>query len=126
MKSLLLVTSLVLSAVSAASSFAQESLTASPEALVLLSSQAHARVGMSREDLVDQLGEPAEKLSASVWVYTDFRAKDRPVSEQANALVVVFEKDKVTRLRLTDNAAMKTVIAKVRANAHKDAKVARK
>ena len=126
MKSLLLVTSLVLSAVSAASSFAQESLTVSPEALVLLSSQAHARIGMSREDLVDQLGEPAEKLSASVWVYTDFRAKDRPVSEQANALVVVFEKDRIIRLRLTDNAAMKMVIAKVRANALKDAKVASK
>ena len=126
MKSLLLVTSLVFSAVSAASSFAQESLTVSPEALVLLSSQAHARIGMSREDLVDQLGEPAEKLSASVWVYTDFRAKDRPVSEQANALVVVFEKDRIIRLRLTDNAAMKMVIAKVRANALKDAKVASK
>jgi outer membrane protein assembly factor BamE (lipoprotein component of BamABCDE complex) len=126
MKSVLLASSLLLSAVSAASSFAQDSSVLSPEALVLLSSQAHARIGMSREDLVDQLGEPSEKLSASVWVYMDFRAKNRPVSEQANALVVVFEKDSITRLRLTDNAAMKMVIAKVRENAAKETKIARK
>jgi hypothetical protein len=126
MKSLLLASSLLLSAVSAASAFAQESFVASPEELTLLSSQAFARVGMSRADLIDQLGEPSEKLSDSVWVYTDFRAKDRPISEQANALVVVLEKNTVTRLRLTDNTAMKMVIAKVRENSAKATKIARK
>ena len=126
MKSLLLATSLLLSAVSTASSFAQDSFAAAPESLLLLSSHPNARVGMSREELIDQLGEPSEKFSPSLWVYADFRARNRPESEQANALVVVFEKGVVSRIRLTDNAAVKTAIAKFRANAHKDAKVARK
>lgn len=76
MKSLLFASSLLLSAVSAASSFAQESLAPSFEALVLLSSHGYARVGMSREDLVDQLGEPSERRSATAWVYADFRARN--------------------------------------------------
>ena len=126
MKSLLLASSLLLSAFSAASSFAQDSLPASPENLMLLSSQPNARVGMSREDLIDQLGEPSEKLSASVWVYADFRARNRPDSEQHNALVVVFTKDTVSLLRITDDASIKVAIAKYRANAARAATVARK
>jgi outer membrane protein assembly factor BamE (lipoprotein component of BamABCDE complex) len=126
MKSLLLASSLLLSAGSAAPSSAQESLAPSSETLVLLSSHRCARVGMTREDVLDQLGEPSERLSATAWVYADFRARNRPESDKANALVVVFAKDTVRLLRLTDSASIKVALAKLRADAAKAATVARK
>jgi hypothetical protein len=45
---------------------------------------------MSPAQLIDQFGEPSEKLSDSIWVYSDFRAKGRPVGEECDTLVVVF------------------------------------
>jgi hypothetical protein len=78
---------------------------------------------MSPAQLIDQFGEPSEKLSDSIWVYSDFRAKGRPVGEECDTLVVVF--DRVSLLRLTDGFLMKAAIAKARVNANKPMQVAK-
>ena len=126
MKKYLLVSALLLSAISAQSSSAQDAFAASPDPLITLSSNAHARLGMSREQLIDQLGQPSEELSESIWVYSDFRAKGRSVGEHRDTLVVVFTQDRVSLLRLTDAFLVKTAIAKARANAPKLPTVAKK
>ena len=118
MKQLLLASSLVLSAISTPwSSFAQDSLSSPAEHLVPLAPSVHARVGMTRDELVGLLGQPSQKLSATVWVYSDFRAKNRPKAEQHESLVVVFNGDRVSKLRLTQHSLIVAALARVRADA---------
>ena len=124
MKKRLLVSALVLSAVSAASSFAQDAQYSSLDSLVPLSWQANARVGMTRTELVDQLGEPSQKISAVLWVYSDFRARYRPIDDRADALVVIFVGERVSLLRLTERSLIEAALVKARVNANKAAAVA--
>jgi hypothetical protein len=126
MKKYLLASALLFSAFSALSSSARDDFAASLDPLISLSSNANARLGMSREQLLDQLGQPSEKLADSLWVYSDFRAKGRPVAEQCDTLVVVFTGERVSLLRLTDAFLVKAAIAKARANAAKPTTVAKK
>ena len=126
MKSLLLVSSLLLSAVSTASLFAHQSSVAPTDSLMPLPSREHARIGMSREDVLDHLGEPTERLCDSVWVYADFRARNRPESEKFSALIILFAEGKVSLIRLTDRPTAKALIAKWQTNTSKPATIAAK
>ena len=114
-KQILLLGSLLFS--TAGSAFASDSVSAPTDALVLLSSNVSAAVGMKRDELVAQFGEPTQKLSARVWVYADFRAKGRPARERSDALVVVFTGERVSLLRLTERAQIEAVLAKLGASA---------
>jgi hypothetical protein len=124
MKKLLLASSLFLTA--AVSAFAADSTHSSADVMVTLSSNAFARIGMSREHLVAQLGEPSEELSATVWVYWDFRAVGRPAGDRSDALVVVLNNDQISLLRLTERSLVEAARLKLRANAARTSVVAGK
>lgn len=81
---------------------------------------------MTRDELVEQLGQPSEKLSASIWLYFDLRAKGRPTGDQSDTLVVVFTHDRISLLRLTERSLIAPAIAKVRSNGSNGMAVARK
>lgn len=72
---------------------------------------------MTRNELVEQLGQPSQKLSATVWVYSDFRARNRPRAEQNDALVVVFTGNLVSKLRVSHQSLIVAALARVRADA---------
>jgi hypothetical protein len=116
MKKLLLVTSLVFSAVSATSLFAQDADDA-PRPLVSFIANAVTKIGMTRAQVLTELGAPSEKLANDLWVYWDFRPISRPAGERNDALLVVFVNDKINRLRLTERSLVEAAIAKVKAAA---------
>src|SRR5215207_11719999 len=113
MKKLLLASSLFLTA--AVSAFAADSTLSSADIMVTLSSNTFASIGMSQEHLVAQLGEPSEKLSATVWVYWNFRAVGRPAGDRSDALVVVLSNDRISLLRLTERSLVEAALVKLRA-----------
>ena len=124
MKKLLLASLLFLTA--AVSAFAADSTVASADIMVTLSSTVFAKTGMSREHLVYQLGEPSEKLSATVWAYWDFRAMGRPADDRSDALVVVLKNDRISLLWLTERSHVEALLLRLRANAAKASVVAGK
>ena len=126
MKKYLLLASLVLSAVFTASSPAEDAARASAETLLSFGSNVFARTGMSRDQLVAQLGAPSEKLGEDVWAYWDFRAAGLPPATRGDTLVVVFTQGHVSLLRVTDRASVEAALAKLRANAAKSPVIAKK
>jgi hypothetical protein len=125
MKKFVILASLVLSAVSTASSFAQPS----DDPLQSLDSfivPAAVKIGMSRDEVVAQLGAPSQQIGPSLWAYWNHRALGRPVAERHNALVVVFTNHKVSVLRLTERAHVEKAVAQVRLNAAKASTIAKK
>lgn len=77
---------------------------------VPLPAQPFAAVGMTREALLAQLGPPDLRPGADLWVFFDFRARRRPADERSDALVVVFSGGRVTRVRLTERAAVEALV----------------
>jgi hypothetical protein len=77
---------------------------------VPLPAQASASVGMTREALLAQLGPPDLRLGTDSWVFFGFRAQRRPADERSDALVVVFAGGCVTRVRLTERAAVEAPV----------------
>jgi len=126
MKIQILLASLVLAAASTAASFAAHSDHPERDPLLLLPSNAFVTSGMSRDAVLDQLGQPSSKLSPNVWVYADFRAKGRPAGDRADALLVVFSGDRVSLLRVTEQALVNAALAKLQGKSARDAVVARK
>ena len=126
MKKLLLLASLLLAASTATSSLAQDSANVSADPLIAFGSNPHARIGMTRTALIDQLGEPTEKLSPRLWVYGDFRPAGYPVGDRYDTLIVVLVDDRVSLLRLVDKRQVELALAKLRLNAAKSAAIARK
>lgn len=86
----------------------------------------HARVGMSRTELVGQLGEPSAVLMAGVWAYWDFERPGRPTDARGDALIVVFAGDRVTRLRFTTRLAAESALRQVRDRVSRPATVAQR
>jgi hypothetical protein len=126
MKKLHLLASLVFSAVFTTSSFAQDA-DDSLRPLVSFMANAVMKIGMTRAQLVAELGAPSAKLGDNVWAYWDFRAMGRLVGERHDALVVIFVDEKISLLRLTERTQVETAIARLRAaQAAKSPIVARK
>ena len=115
MKKLLVLTLLVLAA--ASSALAREITPAVDDALVAFNANVHARVGMSRAELVAQLGEPAAKLGEGAWAFWDFRAAGLPTLGHGEALVVIFKADRVSVLRCTTRSAVEAALRQLRADA---------
>jgi hypothetical protein len=97
-------------------SFASIADVPTSDELVPFTSRPAAAVGMSRLQVVEQFGEPAEKISPIVWLYVDFRASNRPAHERSDALLVVFMGERVSRLRLVKQADVQLALAKLRAS----------
>lgn len=112
---LLLLVSLLLAAARAA--FAVDVTSASDSQLVLFGVNAHARAGMTREQLVASLGEPSARLSDQVWAYWDFRPVGQPARVKGDALIVVLAQDRVNVLRLTTRDAVSAALQRLRAAA---------
>ena len=124
MKKLLVLATLVLAA--ASSAFANETAAAAGDVILPFGGNIHARVGMSRTDIVAQLGEPSQKLGEDVWAYWGFRVAVPLTSARGDALVVVFVKDRVSLLRFTTRSAVETALRQMRANAAQPAAIARR
>lgn len=116
MKTLLLTTFLSLAAV-APVSFAQPTFshlaedpigTIDTDSLDYLLSRVRISVGMQRDTVVEQMGEPRVVLHRDVWVYTRFVASNVFGSEKYNALLVVFKDGRVDRITLTEAKAILT------------------
>lgn len=84
------------------------------EALIAFPSNAYVSLGMRQDDVVGQLGAPAEKLSDEIWVYWDFRAKGRPGGERADTLIVVFTSKRVSRIRVTERQPVMALLSQLR------------
>lgn len=117
MKSLLLSTLFSVAAVAPLSSFAQPTFshlaedplgTLDAESLDYLMSRVRVSVGMQRDTVVEQMGEPRVVLHRDVWVYTRFLASNVFGTEKYNALLVVFKDDKVDKITLTEAKAILT------------------
>lgn len=77
---------------------------------------AHARVGMSRAEVVHTLErQPDERLGPELWIYWNFAARNRRSGDQGNALLLYFTKDRVSRIRLTDAQPVRELLARQRA-----------
>jgi hypothetical protein len=84
-----------------------------PDELIVLTGSRRAGIGMSRAALTAAMqGEPDEKLSADVWVYWNFKPSRRgDDTETGDALVIVFQADKVSRLRVAAAQPVRQAIA---------------
>lgn len=80
---------------------------------VLLPSNAHAYVGMQRQDVVLQFGKPDATLSPDIWVYWDFHPVGRPHGDQIDTLLLTFANNKVTRIRVTERTLVETLLAQL-------------
>lgn len=123
MKKLLVLATVVFAA--AMSAFASKTAAASGDVLVPFGGNAHARVGMSRTDLVAQLGEPSEKLGEGVWAYWEFRRVGPAASARGDALVVVFVRDRVSLLRVSTRSGVEAALRQMRAHVAPPATIAR-
>ncbi len=95
------------------------------ETTLRLPSNAFLVAGMTREAVVDQFGEPDEKLTADLWVYWNIKPKDRPAGEKNDALLVAFAGGRVVRLRLTAKAPLVALLEQQRAKAARAAVAAK-
>ena len=111
-----LITSFVLAAAFAAPASASDAYHPDADSVIIpLSSNPVATTGQSREGVVYNLGEPTEKLSANLWIYSDFKVAGKKPANRADTLIVVFKDDRVSVLRLTDGAQVRAAITKLRA-----------
>jgi hypothetical protein len=124
MKTLLVLATLVLAA--ASSAFANEIFPPSATDLLPFGGNVHARVGMSRSNLVAQIGEPTARLGEGVWAYWDFRRAGQLASDRGDTLVVVFAGDRVSLLRFTTRSAVEAALRQMRANAAVPATIAKR
>ena len=59
--------------------------------------------GMHRDEVVLRVGRPDETVLTTIWVYWNFHRKGRPPGDAGlDTLVVCFDKDRVSHLRLTE------------------------
>lgn len=116
MKCVLLPCLALLAAAPVPSAFAQyfERPALNPDELIPLTGARRAAIGMSRAILLTAMqGEPDAKLSANVWVYWDFQRSRREDIESPEALVIIFESDKVSRIRICEEQPVRQAIAQL-------------
>lgn len=94
------------------------------EARLVIPSNAYLAIGMHRDEVLAQLGAPAEKLSADIWVYWDFRAKSRPAGEKTDTLIVVLSSNRVSRIRITERQPVMALLAHLQRKAAEKSAVA--
>ncbi len=114
MKKILLAASLLLA--TAAFAHASDEATELPDnadlgILAHLLAPANVARGMTSKHVQAQLGAPDTTLAANIWVYWNFKAKDNPRVENADTLIVIFENERVQRVRLTDGKPVRAFIA---------------
>lgn len=86
-------------------------LTLDQETLDYLASRTRVSVGMTRETVVDQMGEPGLRLHRDIWAFTGFRASNVYHAERYDTLLVVFKGDKVAGITLTAEKTLRTAAA---------------
>lgn len=110
--------SLVLSAALLAPAFALDpSSRSESDAVVPLSYDPVVAHGMSRETVELTFGRPDAKLSADMWVYWDFKARDVPGKDAFDTLIIGFGDDHVTLLKLSRSEPVRAFIAQQKARA---------
>ncbi len=129
MKSLILVSSLLLLATPAFAADSDEaidpSVVSSLEYLGHLLAPARIARGMTPKEVLTQLGSPNAKLAPSVWAYWDFKAKDAPRGDKFDAALVVFADNHVALVKLCDSKTVRAFLAQQEAKAAKNAVVAK-
>ena len=93
-------------------SSAQSEPSRDDQALVPLIAPRRVAVGMTRDALKAAAGAPDVMLDATVWVYWDFRVREVPADMNHDALLVVFEKDRVKFFKFTASAPVRAFIAR--------------
>jgi outer membrane protein assembly factor BamE (lipoprotein component of BamABCDE complex) len=126
MNKYLLLAALVFPAAFASTAFAQIETDDVLRPLASYDTYPGVRMGMSRDEVVAQLGQPSLDISNHVWAYYPFRANDRPTTERHDTLVIVFEQHKVKVLRLTQRSQLQAVLARPRTPASQPVTVAKK
>jgi hypothetical protein len=74
-------------------------------------------VGMTRPELKWAAGAPDVALDANVWIYWDFRVREVSADKNHDALLVVFEGDRVKFFKFTASAPVRAFIAQQAAKA---------
>lgn len=85
--------------------------------LIRLTARPYVELGMTRDGVRDMFGAPTATLSADAWIYFDFHGFDsRGASFSAapgrDTLVIVFSRDRVSRLRLCDSRPVRALLAR--------------
>ena len=70
-------------------------------------SRARVSVGSERGTVLEQLGEPQALPNPDVWIFTGFRASNVFGAERLDTLVVGFKDERVVKLTLTTQAAVR-------------------
>jgi len=117
-KNALLASVLVLtSAILPAPAVAQSALHDEESSPVPLLRPRRVAVGMTRGELTLAAGTPDATLDASVWVYWKFRTTKVPADKNHDALMVVFEKDRVKFFKFCAAEPVEAFIARQKAAA---------
>lgn len=69
-------------------------------------------IGMARDAVLVQMGEPSAQLEPNVWLYAQFHAGNVPGSRLDDALIVVFRLGRVSLLRLAKREALRAALAR--------------
>ncbi len=112
MKNIVLLSSLVLSAVLVQPAFAQSNSSEDSASIFLPESNTSVARGMSREAVTFMVGVPSTTIGSDVWVYWNFRGAGTPDATKYDTLVLVFTGDRVGAMRLCDSKPVRELIAK--------------
>jgi len=87
-------------------------VVAAAEATEFLEISARYGLGTTRGVVLLALGSPSVELSPNVWVYQNYRPSDpAPRRQGFDTLVMVFEEDRVARLRLVNGKTLAAHVA---------------
>jgi outer membrane protein assembly factor BamE (lipoprotein component of BamABCDE complex) len=112
---LLMATLAPLSAAPVASQIPPDRVNELNDDVIILLSHPRISTGSDRDQVIEQLGQPAAKMGTDVWAFTQFRARNVNYAEHYDTLLVVFKDDKVARITLS--TAKDVRIAMGRSNA---------
>ncbi len=71
--------------------------------------------GATRGDVLRTMGMPQQRLSRSVWLYSQYSAVvgSEPARSGCSTLIVTFENDRVSELALANPASVQKVAARI-------------
>ena len=111
MKFLRLASSL-LAAASAPAAVLAATTTPVSEPVVALTTPLRIEKGMTREKVTAVFGAPSAVLSASVWVYFNFKSVSVPQAANYDTMVLTFQEDRVVEIRFCDSKPVRAFLAR--------------
>ena len=116
-KCLLAFTIALTAALTPFTSFGQTALPEETDVTIPLVLPRRVAVAMTRGELTLAAGSPDTTLDANVWVYWNFQTAKVPADKNHDALLVVFEKDRVKFFKFCASEPIHAFIARQKANA---------